>query len=818
MPEKRYPEKTKPLPELEISVSEILAANGRSFEPYIKTFRQNGENVTAAGLGTLVGVFEISERSEDSAYIVNFLASVAKKEYFINPRRGAVESFEGALHKINLALAELVKHGNVAWLGKFHGVIGVFEKNNFHFSAAGEGKILLLRNEGLSDIAEGLASEESSAHPLKTFVEISSGRLLPDDKVILASPEIFRLFSPEDLRKNALRMDDTERFRQFLRTAIVNELDMAGVIVVDLSEKPLSPLPKPHRKKETEKTDSAIENVFSKAAFKPAIPKETAHLLPSSAALPTEKTIEYVDSKTGHIYVQGDTPGEPASHPFLERASLLLQDMASSAGRILNNQKKWLRKARKQSAISLQSLSGEARSAARTIARSLRHQWKNRVSQKKKTDIRPFSPQENHTGSLRQESFSESPAFSASSEANHQPDNEDIPPFLKERLAAFYRKNTPKQPMETEISATAPRQALTETLRSSYETFLFGLKHTGDFLLRWTRFVLRSVGTIGHGCLAFYGRLEPLSKRIVLGGIIGLFIICSGLFFLFVKNDSITENETTITPQEESPAVTTLSIENEKNARHTGEITEFFSADEPLLASVILNNDLFLISSGNIFFPREGKRYALPDNRRALLAAAMEDLRLIFIVTEDGGLFAWSPLSKTFVRNDLSLPENSRIRSIGTYLTYLYVLDSENDQIYRFPRAEGGFGAPTIWLKNSLSLDDTASFAVSENIFLSTDRSSVRIFSRGRETGTLESPTAPLQVRSLSVQSALGHISVLDPENKRVVVWNQDGTILSQYFSERFGSGLAVSINEKTGEVFVLTPETVLSFRTTNGS
>ena len=235
MLEKKRQDKIRTAAPLERTIVEILVANGRSVEPFVKVFTYSGENVTKSPLGTLVGVFEIADRSEDSAYIVNFLASVAKKEYFSNPRRGAIESFEAALHKINLALAEIVKHGNIAWLGKCHGALGILEKNNLHFSVTGQAQILLLRNNSLSEISAGLASEESHVHPIKTFVEVSSGRLLPRDKVIFTSPELLGLLPLEDLEKNALRMDG-EHFGHFLRTVLINELDMAGTVVLDFQE------------------------------------------------------------------------------------------------------------------------------------------------------------------------------------------------------------------------------------------------------------------------------------------------------------------------------------------------------------------------------------------------------------------------------------------------------------------------------------------------------------------------------------------------------------------------------------------------------
>ena len=71
--------------ELEKTISPILVVNNPSLKPYVELFEYYPENIYQQSLGSLVGFFEIKEYSEDSAYIVNFLTSVLKKEYYINP-------------------------------------------------------------------------------------------------------------------------------------------------------------------------------------------------------------------------------------------------------------------------------------------------------------------------------------------------------------------------------------------------------------------------------------------------------------------------------------------------------------------------------------------------------------------------------------------------------------------------------------------------------------------------------------------------------------------------------------------------------------
>jgi hypothetical protein len=115
--------------ELEKTISPVLVVNNSSLKPYVELFEYSPENIYQQPLGSLVGFFEIKEYSQDSAYIVNFLTSVLKKEYYINPKRPVTESLDSALHKVNLALSELAKQGNVEWLGKLNAAICVLEKN-----------------------------------------------------------------------------------------------------------------------------------------------------------------------------------------------------------------------------------------------------------------------------------------------------------------------------------------------------------------------------------------------------------------------------------------------------------------------------------------------------------------------------------------------------------------------------------------------------------------------------------------------------------------------------------------------------------------
>jgi hypothetical protein len=285
-------------------ITPIAVINKKPLKPYIELFEFQPENIIQKPLGQLLGVFEIKDFSEDSAYIVNFLTSVVRKEYYINPRRSAPESLEASLHKVNVALSELVEHGNTNWLGRFDAAICSIEKNILHFSVTGSARVILIRNGILTDISEGLEPESDEAHPIKTFVNVSSGKLEDADRIIITTGDIFEIFSPTELKKSSLRFPG-EKFIQFIKTALVNELDLAGTIILEVQHP--AEAEKSRTKRETGK-ETEIPNVFSESAFLKD-KKKTAKEKELPEVMEQEKI---VDSKTGHIYLQeeiGDLPG-----------------------------------------------------------------------------------------------------------------------------------------------------------------------------------------------------------------------------------------------------------------------------------------------------------------------------------------------------------------------------------------------------------------------------------------------------------------------------------------------------------------------------
>jgi len=818
MLKKKNQEKSKLTPELKKIITEIPITNGHETEPFVKVFNYSDKNIAKSSLGSLIGVFEVSDKDEDSVFIVNFLTSVAKTEYFNNVRRGSIESFEAALHKINLALAELVKDGHIAWLGKFHGALGVLEKNNFHFSVTGKAQILLLRNGNLSEISEGLASPESNAHPIKTFVEISSGRLVSNDKIILTSPELFDLLTPEDLEKNSLRMEK-EQFAQFLRTVLVNKLDMGGSLIVDFQEtKPLIT-----EKKEAKKTSiEATQNFFSQEAFEAAQRQKNTvivdGILNNSNDEDTLLKEEYIDPRSGHIYIQGDTEEQSKKEPSFEKIKVLLQDMSYFLNTAFSSQKKSFRKNRKNISILFISLGGKIHSGGTTMSDFLSRHWKKGIalgvskiasfhsSSMKKEDLeqREVEREEEQTFS------SNRTPIAPSLEGEKKEIYEEIPFFIKDKLTAFYQK-------EARSHASILPQIESKNVFQENILFIF---HFMQRILRRILFASHSFDTYIRPRIQSFSKTVFNLIKIILSRYERKTIIVSLLvFILFIFATSYSthllqkKSPPAVVIEEEAPRAPAFPLETEKNAHLATNMTTLFTTQDTLITSVILGNEKYIVTSTYILGLSENKKYSLPSGMGAIaLAVPMNDLRLIFVYTDKNELISFAPSNHTFTKNTLLLPENVLVKDIGTYLTYLYTLDKTTGQVYRFPRAEGGFGVGTAWLKKTLVLEDTAHMSINETVFIAPNKNILSAFFRGQFVKNIEAPFTPLSITNIFTSPEVTNVYALDTANKRVLIWNKDGVLLAQYFSEQFANAKSITANEKTNEIFFTTSNNLLSF------
>lgn len=764
----------------------IAVGSGRHAEPYIIAFHYKSDNVAGKPLGTLFGFFEVEIHDEDAAYIVNFLASVAKKEYFTNPRREVNDSFETTLHKVNVALAEIAKEGNVSWLGHLHGILGAIADNTVHFSATGDGVLALVREQTLRPISDGLAEVSTEPHPLKTFTEVSSGKLIESDVLLALSPAVWTLFTPEDLKKNLARLGQ-KGFEQFLHTALINELPIAGAVVINVSAAPITtPTPKQAKEALGEETEATkLLNVWSGQTFEKArASRLKAFTSPPPTAPSKEHQQEYIDKKTGHIYVHGEEEAEQEEEPWKTRLTLWSHSLSQSWQLSREKLRRFGRRSRKNLAFFISGvedqMASSGRKGLRRIRSSLRHIREIREARKSSAITLPVPP----TEATATTSASSLPSFS-------------LKENMKERWVKITWPHLPKP-----------------SLSFSFDVITTWIHHIKNILIRASHTTLRFTQVLWQRSLTFWQHQTKRTQQILLGGSLAVLAIGLGTWFYLDRSPvweeppEATPSLTDTTTPLETPSV---ALENEPLAVRLSESrTRSSFSGEPITLSLI-NNTPFDIRSERIVNLETSESTALPEPIR--LATAMDDLDALFLLGQSGALYIFTVTNKKFEQNTLPLPSGTQIDALGTYLTYLYVLDREAGTLYRFPRAEGGFGAPAQWSKETLAVHPTSPLSIFENVAIVLPDGHPALYSSGRKTEAMFTGTqVPLETKALTVDPKNGDVYALDPKEKRVVRWSSTGTLIAQYFHDSLGDARTINVT-RNNELLIARPNGTFSFQ-----
>lgn len=148
--------------------------------------------------GSLYAVIELEDTSGHAEEIAEHILDTLHNEYYDDPNREPLASFEAALAKINEELAERSGEGQINWLGKLNAVLGVLSGSTLHLTQAGKAEAYLYRGDHSMHITEDLTGD--AVNPLRTFINVASGDLAENDKIAFVTPGVFYKLSKSELK------------------------------------------------------------------------------------------------------------------------------------------------------------------------------------------------------------------------------------------------------------------------------------------------------------------------------------------------------------------------------------------------------------------------------------------------------------------------------------------------------------------------------------------------------------------------------------------------------------------------------------------
>jgi hypothetical protein len=207
---------------------------GRCFDSFV----YEPENLYERKLGNLYMAGGMENVLPQNSGLLEKIASTIKKEYYLSHQRSPDHSFRESLKKANEFLSGLAKEGNVSWLGNLNLAVLGLKDFVLSFSKVGNVKILLLREEEILDISQNLEFQNVDPYPLKMFSSVAVGNLVPGDRILILTKDVFEAFKQEDLLKELGRISKEKELKSLFKSkeGLLSELSGICLLVILTTE------------------------------------------------------------------------------------------------------------------------------------------------------------------------------------------------------------------------------------------------------------------------------------------------------------------------------------------------------------------------------------------------------------------------------------------------------------------------------------------------------------------------------------------------------------------------------------------------------
>lgn len=140
--------------------------------------------------------------------------------------------FEKILQEINESLNSLAHRGENSWIGNLNSIIGLVNENNIFIAQAGRFSGYIFRKGKISSLTENSHLKELP-HPLKTFSDITTGILVPKDRIVFGNMELYNHFSLDRIRKTVEELSANESLQELYKNLRRNKILSVNAIIIE---------------------------------------------------------------------------------------------------------------------------------------------------------------------------------------------------------------------------------------------------------------------------------------------------------------------------------------------------------------------------------------------------------------------------------------------------------------------------------------------------------------------------------------------------------------------------------------------------------
>ncbi|MFZ2190375.1 MAG: hypothetical protein WA057_06765 [Candidatus Magasanikiibacteriota bacterium] len=191
-----------------------------------------------------------------------------------------------------------------------------------------------------------------------------------------------------------------------------------------------------------------------------------------------------------------------------------------------------------------------------------------------------------------------------------------------------------------------------------------------------------------------------------------------------------------------------------------------------------------------------------------------ENDKIVFITGKDS-VANYNKESSTLSKLDITFPhDNTQMADIFIYNLRAYILDPVNKQVYRHNPTQTGYDKGADWIKDQADLSDAVSIAIDGDAFILKKNGEIYKYVSGNKADFNISGLDPKldNPSQIWTYNGVNNIYVLEPTNKRVVVLDKTGKMLSQYTANEWQNPTGMIVKESEKTIYVLDSNKIYKF------
>jgi hypothetical protein len=763
-------------------VGKLLSEKQKKVSGYSRAYEYVPADFFEKQHGTLYFVIEIASPNPTAGEIGEMIIGVIKEEYYADLDRDVLVSFESALKAVNKELANLAAQGKTSWLNKINAICASLSDGNLHLTQVGSAEAYLLRNEQLTHISENLFTPSQKHDPLKTFVNIASGTLEPEDRLIISTPGLFYSMSLDTIKRAIADQSPTQAVKK-LAEDLKEEEDALGtslLVIRAVTEDKISKeevleedeeiwIAEPKGKLESisEKTKPIISR--GKAALSNGLKK--ASKTGKKTVLPFFSKISMsIKGRLGSQKIESTSVSEPVSHKEMEKEKAVSEAKAAP----LEKKKEEISTSPKDQTGSLEEkkipLASEKHHILEKPLHTTEAQEKKpapKISKSKKL----FKKTGHTVGSF----FSDVRAGKSQSLDRYLYLGLLIASiiFLSSLGIFFYKRaaNRELQRVESIYNTAFDQEQQAEA------ALIYKDRQRAKDLLKAASSSLKTI----ENNKTYKQKVANLESKI---------------------------NE------ELDKADLVYRIKNPQ-------VVADFGADSKASFLSLIGTDFYSFQTDSTsVYQYNGNDKKVTKVNKSLtpgkfLSAAQTSDNTLLIYDNGPGLSEYDPTSNSITPQTIALNGTwEKGLSIASYQNYLYVLSPTENKIYRHAKTLGGFSIGVDYLANTnINLSKAVSMTISETVFVLNSDGTILQFTKGSQVPfqvknvpfALESPTI------IYTHSGFNNIYICDSKKKAVIVLDNTGAYKGNYVSDSFGNIKGITVDEAGKKLYILSDNKVYS-------